>query len=133
MNKQVKRATILLGVLLAVLATIYIAQAVVYKLLIPTDGTIVTDGLTAVPTSIEWGNVMPGSTYTKSVTITNQDSVPHTLSMIDDLDSGIGTITWNKEDEVLGGGASFIAIFTLSVNVTATDGAFSSTITITWT
>lgn len=81
-------------------------------------------GCTSQATTIDWGNLSPGSTTTVTVYIKNEGSVALDLSMSTDnwnpsSASNYLSLSWNKEGYVLDPGEVVSATFTLTVSSSA--------------
>ena len=73
-------------------------------------------------TSIDWGNVYPGSSVSRTVYVKNTGNVPITLSMSTASWNPINalgqiSVTWDKESTVLNAEQSTSANLTLSVSL----------------
>lgn len=72
-------------------------------------------------TSIDWGNVYPSGSVSRTIYVKNTGNVPMTLSMTTTAWNPAGaagqiTVTWNKENAVLNAGQSTSATLTLNVS-----------------
>ena len=91
-------------------------------------------------TSVNAGEISPGTSKTYTIYVKNTGTAPMTLSMITSewnptSASGPITLTWNREDYSLTAGASISATLTLTVSsaISTSINAFSFDIAITGT
>jgi hypothetical protein len=89
---------------------------------VTTDGVIAysDSSYTQTLTSIQWGTIPAGSSIERTIYLKNPQSSPLTLNLSTSNWNPAGaanfiTITWNKENQVLGGGQSTTATITLAV------------------
>ncbi|MEM1589553.1 MAG: hypothetical protein QXZ68_03170 [Candidatus Bathyarchaeia archaeon] len=85
--------------------------------------------------SINWGEVIPGQSYQKTIYLKNLGNVKVKLSMTTgnwtpSSANTYLTLTWNRENTMLDVGASISATFTLTVSSNAQGGQFSFDISI---
>ena len=78
-------------------------------------------GCTLSLTSLSWGTISPGNSVTQTVYVKNTGNTPITLTMTTSNWNPTGangpiTVTWNKQDTVLGAGNSIASTLTLSVS-----------------
>jgi len=134
-------------VALASMVTVYATYAIITQLTIPSNGKVMVldafwdSGATNRTTSINWGDVWPNTTYTKSIWVKNYGGKAVNLSMAhgdwnptNALD--YMKLTWNRQAYNLTSGFVIEAVFTLTVHANVTEaesafGAFSCNIVIT--
>lgn len=99
-----------------------------------------TDAACTIPcTSLNVGNVAPGSTVTQIIYMKNNGTVPVTLTMAASnwnptTASSYLTLTWNRQNYVLSAGTSVQATLTLTAAANAGNlTTFSCSVTITGT
>ncbi|MBS7646643.1 hypothetical protein KEJ24_02225 [Candidatus Bathyarchaeota archaeon] len=85
--------------------------------------------------SIDWGEVILGQNYTRTIYLKNLGNVKVTLSMIygnwtPSSASNYLTLTWNRENAILNVGESISANLILTVKSNAQGGSFSFDISI---
>jgi hypothetical protein len=83
-----------------------------------------SDG-TGPVTSIDWGNPEPNETVTKTVYVENTGNSDMTLSLVVSNWTPTGadtylTVTWDREDHLLGAGEIAAAVITLTVSADIT-------------
>lgn len=86
-------------------------------------------------TTINWGSVVTGQIYSRTIYVKNNGNIRVQLSMIAGnwTPSSAGnylTLTWNRDNYVLNVGTSINATLTLTVLPTAQGGSFSFDISI---
>ena len=127
--------------------TVITSAALSDSTLIPLNGTITTvnvdaytDAACTIPcTSLNAGNIAPGSTVTQTIYIKNNGTVPVTLTMAvsnwnPTTASSYLTLSWNRQNYVLNAGLSVQANLTLTAAPsTGSLTTFSCTVTITGT
>jgi hypothetical protein len=102
-------------------------------------GVYSDSGCTQTLTSINWGNVSPGASTTKTAYVKNTGNVPITLTMTKTgwnpaSANGPLTITWDRENLVLNANQVTTATLTLSVSSSVSGiTSFSVNVTITGT
>ena len=132
--------------MLAVAGTTVVALLSVSKTLSNTGnvkavgvGVYKDSGCSQVLSSINWGNVTPGSSSNYTAYIRNEGSVAVSLSKTTDdwnpaTAAGNMTLSWNRDGYILSSNATVQAILTLSVSSNVTGiSSFSFDITITGT
>lgn len=87
---------------------------------VTSSGVIATPGLTTSANNIEWGTLYVGSPVSQQMTITNNGTVPLTISMTVDTWNPIQassyiTISWNQTGTTIQPGLSVTATFTITV------------------
>ena len=140
--------TALIGITVAV-ASIMMLTSVLALLqsntLFSNKGTITTvnvevyqdSGCTQVLSTVNWGNLSPGSSSNKTIYVKNTGNEPVSLSMTINTWSPSNaanyiTFAWNREGNALNAGNSVAALLSLSVStsITAiTNFSFNATIT----
>lgn len=111
------------------LSFIFVTQAV-EQLVIPQTGKIVTPpSISANPSSINWGNVTIGESYTETCEISNSGTSPALLNMTYD-NITLGVLTWDFENQTLPASSTVLVNFTLTINLTAPQGDFAFNIYI---
>ncbi len=132
---------------IGLLVTMLAIAALTDSSTIPLNGSVTgvnvklyTDASCTTPcTSINVGNMNPGSSTTQTVYVKNNGTVPMTLSMTSSgwnptSASSYLTLSWNRAGYVLNAGSSVQATLTLTVaSNTGTLTAFSCNVTITGT
>jgi hypothetical protein len=131
--EQVNAKRVAIFVVSACLIGMVVGSAVTLAVLnvqraIPSSGLVVAinvgvysdSGCTLNLTSIDWGNVYPGSSVPRTIYVKNTGNVPMTLSMAASGWNPVGaagqiTVAWDKENAVLNAGQSSSATLTLSV------------------
>jgi hypothetical protein len=128
--------------------TVVVLAALSASTTVPLNGTINTSAnieaysdvaCTQPVTALNVGNVDPGSTVSRTIYIKNTGNIPLTLTMAASGWSPTGanaylTLSWNRQDDVLGAGDSVSATFELTVaSDTGSLTTFSCSITITGT
>ena len=104
---------------------------------VTSSGVIATPGLKTSVNNIDWGTLFVGSTVSQQVTITNNGTVPLTLSMTVDTWNPIQassyiTISWDQTGVTLQPGDSVTATFTITIAANVTGfTTFSNIIHIT--
>jgi hypothetical protein len=94
-------------------------------------------GCTLNLTAIDWGNVYPGESVSRTFYVKNTGNAPITLSMATSawnpsIAEGQLTVSWNKENTTLSSGESTAATLTLAVSPSVHDVAsFSVNVVIT--
>jgi len=134
MNKLVL-LLIFIGLLIVGGAAAYIVQ----QNMPPTDGDEIPDGhmtplagLSATPSTIEWGNVTVGLAVTRAVNLTADGTDISSLNMtVANHTANLRnyTVTWDAEGYPLKSGESLLANFTLTVR-DADKGNFHMTILV---
>lgn len=126
--------TVEIGAILAVVTTVVVISVLASTLLmayqtIPNTGNVKAAGIyvcwdsacTNNVTAIDWGFLTPGSATSVSVYVENGGTVPMILSMTTESwnppqAAGNITLSWNRENHVLGAGAVVQAVLTLTVS-----------------
>jgi hypothetical protein len=127
---------------IAVLATLITAVAVNQMLYpqtatVPANSTLIAylDGnVWPNETTIEWGTVNPGATYTKNFTVYNNGNVNMTVALELSSDQPVGWIeTWTANNTLLTPKTSAIGTLSLQVPLDAvgTSYAWTSWVTVT--
>jgi len=102
-------------------------------------GVYSDSGCTTALSSINWGNMDPGATTSSTFYVKNEGTVSLTLTMTTGSWNPAGassyiTVTWNRQNYVLGAGLVVQAVLTLSVSSSVSGiTGFSFGITITGT
>lgn len=145
METQKLNVTIVLAMVLATaLTTTLVFSALNTSQRVPNVGNVrATIGLgvysdpscTSSLTVINWGEVIPGQSYQRTIYLKNLGNIKVKLSMsvgnwTPSTASGYLSLTWNRENAVLDMGASTAATLTLTVSSTAQGGPFSFDISI---
>ena len=144
-NLKITKMIMLPIVLTAVLLTLTTIGALSDSQNVDLNGTIATvnvdlysDASCTQPcTTINVGTLNPGSTFTQTVYVKNNGSIPVTLSMNANnwnptTASNYLTLSWNRQNQILNAGTSCEATLTLTVAINAdslTSFGFSATIT----
>ena len=133
MNEKLKAILIVILVVSLLISAVYIVYAVTTYLSIPSSGTILTTaGLTATPTSINWGDIPAGSTtpLTRDITLQNtgqQSTLPLNMTA---STTTYGIVTWTGENAIILAGAQQIFTLTFTPSASAPAGSFSFNIII---
>jgi len=132
--EQVNAKRVALFVVAACLVGMLVGSAVTFAVLnvqraIPSTGLVVAVNVgvysdaacTLNLTSIDWGNVYPGGSVSRTIYVKNTRNAPITLSMTTASWNPAGaagqiTVAWDKENAVLNAGQSTSATLTLSVS-----------------
>jgi len=132
--EQVNAKRVALFVVAACLVGMLVGSAVTFAVLnvqraIPSTGLVVAVNVgvysdaacTLNLTSIDWGNVYPGGSVSRTIYVKNTRNAPITLSMTTASWNPAGaagqiTVAWDKENAVLNAGQSTLATLTLSVS-----------------
>ena len=144
--KQIK-VPVLAIALAGLVLTMTAIAAVSDSQILPFSGTITTvnveaytDAACTIPcTSLNVGNVAPGSTTTQTIYIKNAGTIPMTLTMATSnwsptTASSYLTISWNRQNYDLNAGQSVQATITLTAAAsTGSLTTFSCSVTITGT
>ena len=125
-----------------IIVTLVTAAALSNSTTVPLSGTanavnveVYSDSARTQPvTSINVGNVNPGSTVTQTIYIKNSGTKPVTLSMVADdwnptAATSYLTLAWNRQDYVLDVGDSVSATLTLSATSDIEITAFRCNVT----
>ena len=141
-----KTATV--GIAVAVAAIMMLTS--VFALLqsnrtVSNTGTIITvnvgvyqdSGCTQVLSTIDWGNVAPGSSPSKTIYVKNTGGIPISLNITVNTwnpsnAANYMTLTWNQESTVLNVGNSVATLLVLSISPSITgitNFSFNATIT----
>ena len=142
---KITKIIVLPIVLTAVLLTLTTLGALSNSQNVDLSGTIATvnvdiysdNACTQPCTTVNVGTLNPGSTFTQTVYVKNNGSIPVTLSMNTNnwnpiTASDYLTLSWNRQNQILNPGLSCEATLTLTVG-TNTDNltSFSFSVTIT--
>lgn len=124
-----KKALVLAAITVSTFLLGYVVVApLIYKLVIPSTGTVIYSELSADPTSIDWGDIYNGSVSERNTTLTNTGTRPFTSLNMTYGNASLNlinyTVTWDAEDIALPVGQSLMANFTLTV-YNATAGPFN--------
>ena len=132
--EQVNAKRVFLFVVSACLVGMVVGSAVTLAVLsvqraIPSSGLVVAVNVgvysdvacTLNLTSIDWGNVYPGGSVSRTIYVKNTGNVPMTLSMATTAWNPAGAagqinVTWDKENTALNSGQSTSATLTLNVS-----------------
>jgi len=148
MEKQSVNITLIMTTTLAavVLTSLVLAQLSSYQRIPNTGNVKATIGIgvysdsqcTSPLTSINWGDVQAGQSYSRTIYLKNNGNVKVRLSMTVEnwtpsSASSYLTLSWNRQDNTLNPGESFAASLNLAVASTAVGGSFSFDIVITAT
>lgn len=117
---------------MALSAIMVISAAVTYNLTFNNSGTVTEQGAITVAyngntynnsdsVSIDWGNIAPGQTYTKAVTIHNDVNAPITPGITSTLSSTYGTITLSSTTPIAANSEATVNVV-LTVSSTALAG-----------
>ena len=144
MNQRILAITLLAAVTTSVAAGLYAFGILPGSRTISNEGTLKAIGVSIYwesscqtnVTSINWGLVEPGSSQNVHVWIRNEGNVPVTLTMTKSnwspsAASTFMTVSWNRNNYVLGSGNTVEAIISLVVDadvVDITDFSFDITI-----
>ena len=102
-------------------------------------GAYQDSGCTQVLSTIDWGNVVPGSSSSRTIYVKNTGNAPISLNMTvntwnPSIAANYMNLTWNQESTVLNVGNSVATLMVLSVSASVTGiTSFSFNATITGT
>jgi len=132
-------ATTIMAAAASVLAVFVASQTIPNTMYVKTVGVGVywDSGSTNEVSSINWGNVEPGETTSKTIYVKNEGTVPMILTMTTGgwnppSASSYVTLSWNRDGYVLDSGAVVQAVLTLSLSSSVsgiTSISFDTTIT----
>ena len=134
--KKISTGVILAFAAVGLILTVTTAGLLSVSQTVESEGTVTAINLgvfsdsscTQTLTGIDWGNISPGDSVTKTVYVKNTGNAPITLSMTtSSWDPGIAseyiTISWNREGTSLNPDQSVSATVTLSVSPSINDVA----------
>jgi hypothetical protein len=147
MNQKHTQLTVAAIAITGVLLTIAVLAVLSDSTTVPINGTINTVNVeaysdsdcTEAVTTLNMGNVSPGSSVSQTIYIKNSGTVPVTLTMDTSGWSPAGagsylTLSWDRQNDELAAGASVSATLTLTAESdTGSLTAFSCSATITGT